>query len=632
MLRLCLSAGLPDGDRVAWGNTAAPGAHRPNVVEALEHTFSLSGGLPGPNVEPGERWLRAVDHQAGREVAPTENSLGIVVREAGKEVSRIRQSTKDDYDVVGCFTLTPDGNLVVGSSFNLILYDASGKRLRRLVGHAGEVVAVAVSPDGRYLASASTDQTIRIWPLRHGSEEAAGDIVHPLVSLFHGVDGEWVAWNPQGYYACSPRGERAIGWQVNRGEDKAADYYPAYQFRRRFYRPDIVCRLLEAGTVAEAVPLADAERTERTDTRFVAERIEHFAPPRVRILEPADGATVTQSEVTVRAVITDPNRRKVTGVTLLVNGRKPGVRGLTVASRGEAGACEQRVALLPGVNNLTLLAVNDAGAESPPVSVKVAYQVTEEEAEKPALYLLAIGVSAYEREDYRLKFASKDATDLAATYSAQERRLFRKVVCRTLTDGQADRAEILEGLEWLRRQVTQRDWAIVFVGGHGMPDDLRNYYFLPYDGQPEKLRATGVVWRDFRETLANLPAKVFLILDTCHAAGVTGERVRGSDAYTDLLRDASTDEVGLITFASCMPREQSLERDEWGNGAFTKSLLEALQGKGDANRDGLVTLAEVDAYIAERVKELSGGRQHPTTVRPATIRSSLPMAVAEGTK
>lgn len=42
---------------------------------------------------------------------------------------------------------------------------SSGQLTRTLTGHKGSVFAVAVSPDGKYIASGSTDQTIKIWEL-----------------------------------------------------------------------------------------------------------------------------------------------------------------------------------------------------------------------------------------------------------------------------------------------------------------------------------------------------------------------------------------------------------------------------------------------------------------------------------
>lgn len=41
---------------------------------------------------------------------------------------------------------------------------------RTLIGHSGEVLAVIFSPDGRLLASGSSDQTLRLWDPVTGEE------------------------------------------------------------------------------------------------------------------------------------------------------------------------------------------------------------------------------------------------------------------------------------------------------------------------------------------------------------------------------------------------------------------------------------------------------------------------------
>jgi WD40 repeat protein len=42
---------------------------------------------------------------------------------------------------------------------------ASGKELRCLRGHTSGVIGLALSPDGKTLASCSHDRTIRLWPV-----------------------------------------------------------------------------------------------------------------------------------------------------------------------------------------------------------------------------------------------------------------------------------------------------------------------------------------------------------------------------------------------------------------------------------------------------------------------------------
>ena len=44
----------------------------------------------------------------------------------------------------------------------------TGKNIRVLKGHSGEVNSVAFSNDGKYLATGSWDKTARIWNVKSG--------------------------------------------------------------------------------------------------------------------------------------------------------------------------------------------------------------------------------------------------------------------------------------------------------------------------------------------------------------------------------------------------------------------------------------------------------------------------------
>ena len=62
------------------------------------------------------------------------------------------------------------------------------------------------------------------------------------------------------------------------------------------------------------------------------------------------------------------------------------------------------------------------------------------------------------------------------------------------------------------------------------------------------------------------------------------------------------------------------------NGAFSRALLEALRGKADYNRNGIISAGMIELYVSGRVKELTGGKQTPLACKSPGM-SDFPFAV-----
>jgi len=370
------------------------------------------------------------------------------------------------------------------------------------------------------------------------------------------------------------------------------------------------------------IPAAPAdEYAVPDDTTAVSQQvadITRILPPVVTVISPATGSTVSSNQVTVQYTVKSDPGAPVTAVRTRVNGLGQASRNLPNA----AAEVREVTVVIPSENSEVLLFAENKYGISSPVSIRLTWAGTKPKPaadEKPKLYVLAVGVSAYRNPDYRLHFAAKDADDFAAVVQKQKGALYSDVIVKLLTDENAGRDEVLAGFDWLQKQVTPKDVGIVLIAGHGINDERGNYYYLPVNADIDKLDATGVPFRMIKAHLANLHGKGLLLVDTCHSGAVMGKRPGMSTDNTAILNELSSAEYGLVVIASSTGKQFSFENAAWGNGAFTKALVEGLGGRADLKKRGRITHKMLDFYVSDRVDELTNGRQTPVNTSPLGV-------------
>jgi uncharacterized caspase-like protein len=183
----------------------------------------------------------------------------------------------------------------------------------------------------------------------------------------------------------------------------------------------------------------------------------------------------------------------------------------------------------------------------------------------------------------------------------------------SLHDRTADKTGIFVALAAMERNMgagAGQDLAVVMFSGHGTMID-GEFYLVPHgadNSTPAHLKATGIPAAQFQSEIGKLAkqGRVLVLLDACRSAALIGA-LPAADVLRSVLAASN---VTVLT--SSAADKLSREYEQWQHGAFTKVLLDALSGSAydlDTDRDGVISMAELTAYMAKHLPRLTGGDQ-----------------------
>ena len=431
-------------------------------------------------------------------------------------------------------------------------------------------------------------------------------------------------WTPQGYYDASVGADELIGWHVNHGYDRVPDFYPVSQFRDRFYRPDVIQRVLQTPNldIEEAVQDAD-HAAGRPTTKAVP--VSSLLTPVIEILDPKEPAVIDRTELAIGYSVRLPSPGDALRVEARIDGVKASGEDRRLVDSGSTRAGILRLTIPRRDSAVSIIAYNGNGA-SEPATIHVQWRGPRTDP-KLTLYVLAIGISKYKDNNVSLHFAAKDAEDFVTLAKTQEGegKLYEKVITHpahgSLRDEEATRESVLDELDWIKRAVTNtNDVALIFLSGHGITTPDQQYRFLPYDYDPDRVERTTISDSELQDYLTKIGGKKIFFFDTCYSGAILGGKAPNTQANVDkFANELRAAENGVVVFTSSTGNELSQEKDEWGNGAFAKAVVEGLRGAAGRPDVPVVMISDLEGYVSRRVKDLTNGNQKPMMAMPKTV-------------
>jgi WD40 repeat protein len=461
------------------------------------------------------------------------------------------------------------------------------------------------------------------------------------VTVFCGnkTNSDWLMFNRDGFWDANGGGSSMVAAR------KGNDIFAIDQFAIRYNRPDLVLAGIP-GVDPEAIAHFAAEYERRCRRMGV----NPSSPDSVRTVPVIQNMKVMRNgktaSVTFQIV---SNGAKVSKYNIFMNG-VPVFGAEGKIPRGTS--VYETVELIPGKNVIEASCVTSGGIES--IRVGTAEELNDYTLGN--LYFIGLGVSVYKNESLRLKYADKDIRDLSDALRSVYGPARYKSLVLTNEEVTADAAEKAKKFLSTARS---EDVVILSIAGHGVHDNdpASTYYFLTHETDLSNLAGSAMNFEKVESIMQGIaPRKKLFLMDTCESGesepstesgyyekakdlGISARTTRaiaavkkkGSSSrsaflrtdrfiYNDLMRRS-----GAIVFSSCRGSEFSYEQDAIRNGYFTRSIIEALSGKADTDKNGSVSVDELRNFVSDDVAKKTGDLQHPTIDRDnINIMMALP--------
>jgi hypothetical protein len=310
--------------------------------------------------------------------------------------------------------------------------------------------------------------------------------------------------------------------------------------------------------------------------------------------------------------------------SLKINGREEG-------SRDDGKFSIKRVAKI-GKDNQYDIEVIDAYGDKYTKKIQVTRKLAEKKSDQISLnpaairknipkdaVAIIIGIQNYKRVT-KADFANSDAQ---VFYDYAVRALgVKEENIKLLLDAEAEDIEIYRAFKnWLPLKVKKNKTDVyVFFSGHGLPsEDGKSLFFLPYGVDKDFIDKSAVSQKEIVAALqASQPKSVTMFIDSCYSGQArTGETLLAEARPVSVKVKEAVFPPEFVVLSASAPDQISSSSSDLKHGIFSFYLMKAMEGDADENKDGKITVGELQNYLADTVARQAMGmnrKQQPQLI------------------
>ena len=212
-------------------------------------------------------------------------------------------------------------------------------------GHTGNITSATFLNEGKYLISASTDNTLKFWDIATGSE---------LITLIILGDEDWAAVTPDGRFDGSLNGLKKLHYS------QGMKTIPLDAFFEQFYTSRLLSRVLWGEDVIATHPVLDLSKQIKL-------------PPLVEIVSPKSEQSFSANQLTITVKTTNQGGG-IDEIRLYQNSKlvDKTIRGFQLSTEQDTYIISSfNVILVAGRNEFRATAFNQDRTESEPAVIRI---------------------------------------------------------------------------------------------------------------------------------------------------------------------------------------------------------------------------------------------------------------------